>query len=152
VIGSLTRCAQIARTDAPPIRGVLDLVPDGAGIPGTPDLRFRALADVIPGMRQVRQDTANAVGCTTLRGSNPRSSAAHGSMPGVMAVGTPESSVTRERVMPGSLIARHAGSMRGRSGVGRRHVTIRARCPQTAAGDHLGRQQFASTAGADPRL
>jgi hypothetical protein len=62
VIGSLTRCAHIARTDAPPIRGVLDLVPDGAGIPGRPDLRFRALADVMPGMRQVRQDTANAVG------------------------------------------------------------------------------------------
>ena len=63
MIGSLTRCAHIARTDAPPIRGVLDLVPDGAGIPGRPDLRFRALADVMPGMRQVRQDTANAVGC-----------------------------------------------------------------------------------------
>jgi hypothetical protein len=62
VIGSLPRCAHIARTDAPSIRGILDLVSDGAGIPGTLDLRFRALADAIPGMRQVRQDTANAVG------------------------------------------------------------------------------------------
>jgi hypothetical protein len=63
VIGSLPRYAHIARTDAPPIRGVLDLVPDDAAIPGMSDLRFHALADVIPGMRQVRQDTANAVGC-----------------------------------------------------------------------------------------
>jgi hypothetical protein len=63
VIGSLPRYAHIARTDASPIRGVLDLVPDDAAIPGMSDLRFHALADVIPGMRQVRQDTANAVGC-----------------------------------------------------------------------------------------
>ena len=61
MIGSLLRCAHTARTDAPPIRGIIDLVPDGARIPGTLDLRFRALADAIPDMRQVRQDTANAV-------------------------------------------------------------------------------------------
>jgi hypothetical protein len=92
------------------------------------------------------------LGLTALRGSNPRSSAAHRSMPGVMDAGTPEPSVTRERVMPGNLVARHAGSMRRRSGVGRRHATIRARCPQTAAGDHSSRQQLARTAGADPGL
>jgi len=63
VIGSLLRCAHTARTDAPPIRGIIDLVPDGARIPGTLDLRFHALADMIPGRRQLRQDTANAVGC-----------------------------------------------------------------------------------------
>ena len=57
------QCAHIARTDAPPIRGILDFVRDDAGIPGTPDLRFRALADTTPCERQARQDTANAVGC-----------------------------------------------------------------------------------------
>jgi hypothetical protein len=62
VIGSLPRCAHIARTDAVPIRGILDFVPEDARIPGMSDLRFRALADAIPGMRQARQDTANAVG------------------------------------------------------------------------------------------
>jgi len=46
VTRSLSRCAHIARTDAPPIRGILDVVLDDERVPGTAGLRFRGLANV----------------------------------------------------------------------------------------------------------
>ena len=59
---SLSGCAHVARTDAPPIHGILDVVLDDERVPGTAGLRFRGLANVTPCERQARQDTANAVG------------------------------------------------------------------------------------------
>ena len=59
---SLSCCAHVARTDAPPIRGILDVVLDDERVPGTAGLRFRGLANVTLCERQARQDAANAVG------------------------------------------------------------------------------------------
>ena len=54
--------------------------------------------------------------------------------------------VTPSGVTPGSLIARHAGGVRGRFRAGRRHDEIRTRCREAAAGQHRGGQQQAGGA------
>ena len=59
----LRPCAHIARTNALRISGNLSLILDSGRVSGTPGLRFRTIADMMPLTWHDEQGTANAVGC-----------------------------------------------------------------------------------------